>query len=1038
MNKSAAKPFHPRLMILANAGSGKTHALVTRCLKLLSLEQKPEDILALTFTRKAAAEFLQKLFGRLGEAAQYEHLRTRLAEELGLSAVSREQCLHWMRRLIAALPRLSMGTMDQFFGRIVRGFPFELGLARDFELLNDAAQQENLYLTLDRLFREATASKEDLRELFELLRQSGRNRSDASALRLLRDSVMRLHAQIVETPEDVTWGDPEKIWGDQGCAEFLTTRRPAQVAQDFFEEMTKVHGSTLDPKLRDYLEESVQRLSRHASHAGLGDYSAKLVEYLGKEWKFVKKYQADTLRFGNYGYLPDGGNLRVLCAELRRALIGDELQSKLASSAALYKLLRRYERIYKETVREAGRLTFSDVTEILAGSCGSLKDDVAYRLDSRYRHWLLDEFQDTSRAQWNVMEPLVAEVLMDTEGDRSFFYVGDTKQAIYGWRGGDDRLFREIFRHYNKNKPDHIIEENLALSWRSDPVVIEVVNAAFNEAQVVALAPDFNLPVATVERWKESWVQHSSRKDTKPGFVRLHDFSVGESADDDEALDRELVRLIKEEVKPQERGLTCAVLTRSSAKAEYYANVLEDAGIEVTSEGRTAACMANPESLALMAAIRGVASPKDALSQAHFLVSPLGRCLVGEGSDEVLSQFRASALCLAAEQGFAAVIHHWMERLDKEQAVDTGKIAVFAEAAMEFDAQRLASDDWHSFLNHLTHYTRQENEVPGAVRVMTVHKAKGLGMDMVILPELGGAQGLSQLRLSGVSIIRDEKGKVLWGLELPREEICEEDEVLRAARDAMKADAAFEEFCVFYVAMTRAKHAVYCLFAEKRKYKNAARWLMRTFPSGTEGDVVREMGDAQWFQGIEKQVSKKPTLIAGKSLHFPTPTEPAEQLSPSYENHAVRVSKFFGDEEARELGIEVHSLLAQITWLEELLPFRPGSQKAKELVEEFLKSSRAVSIFQKPKEKMLLWREKSFDVETEGRLLRGVFDRVHILLDEQERPRAVRIYDFKTDKKSNDLLSKYQGQMTAYIRAVAQLLDLEESKIEAFPIAVRC
>ena len=132
MKPIVREPLQRRLLILANAGSGKTYELVTRCIKLLSLEQPPEEIIALTFTRKAAAEFLQKLFERLGDAADDANKRGQLARDLGVAEISREQCVAWVHKLIDALPRLSMGTMDQFFGRIVRGFPLELGLSREF------------------------------------------------------------------------------------------------------------------------------------------------------------------------------------------------------------------------------------------------------------------------------------------------------------------------------------------------------------------------------------------------------------------------------------------------------------------------------------------------------------------------------------------------------------------------------------------------------------------------------------------------------------------------------------------------------------------------------------------------------------------------------------------------------------------------------------------------------------------------------------------------------------------------------------------
>ena len=100
---------------------------------------------------------------------------------------------------------------------------------------------------------------------------------------------------------------------------------------------------------------------------------------------------------------------------------------------------------------------------------------------------------------------------MDPSDERTFFYVGDTKQSIYGWRGGDDRLFREIFRYYNKHKKDHIEEAQLALSYRSDKAIIEVVNAVFDKDRVAELASDFDLPPQTVELWNEGWVEHLDR-----------------------------------------------------------------------------------------------------------------------------------------------------------------------------------------------------------------------------------------------------------------------------------------------------------------------------------------------------------------------------------------------------------------------------------------------------------------------------------------------------------------------------------------------
>ena len=1030
MKPIVREPLQRRLLILANAGSGKTYELVTRCIKLLSLEQPPEEIIALTFTRKAAAEFLQKLFERLGDAADDANKRGQLARDLGVAEISREQCVAWVHKLIDALPRLSMGTMDQFFGRIVRGFPLELGLSREFELLDDATQQENLRVTLERLFREGSKDKKALGDLLELLRQSNRNRSGASALRDLQEDITKLHAQIAGPSKNVAWGDEHTIWAKPEENRFLSAPPLAEVAPAFLKEVLGTQKDELGDDFHAYLEDMVERAVRRAPDAGLGTHLTGFLGYLGNNWKLVKKENAETLSFGHNGRLLRRGEVARHCDELKRALIGAELRSRLSSTAAVHRLLRRYEEIYEETVRSTGALTFNDVTEILTGHSGDLKGSIAYRLDSRHNHWLLDEFQDTSRAQWEVLDPLVSEVIMDPSDERTFFYVGDTKQSIYGWRGGDDRLFREIFRYYNKHKKDHIEEAQLALSYRSDKAIIEVVNAVFDKDRVAELASDFDLPPQTVERWNEGWVEHLDREGSGPGYVRLHDLAADSEKDDTDVIDRELVRLLTEEIKPIERNLSCAILTRSGRMAEHYAKVLEKAGVATATEGRFVVCKANPESLALLSAVRCVASPGDGVAEAHFLASPFG--VLGRDPAGSISLFRSEAMASAFDRGFAATIRDWV---DQTPGIDPSKVVAFIDAAAEFDAKRKPDDDWRSFSNHLEHYSLQENESPGVVRVMTVHKAKGLGMDVVILPELGGYQSLSQLKPSGISLVRDHEGKVSWGLDLPPAEMCEEDDELRRAREDMKANQAFGELCVFYVAMTRAKHAVYCLSAERQKRKNAARWLMRSFPAGADQDAAREVGDKEWFARLEMPTLERPVMISDRSINQAETLRHASSPS-SHEGAEIPAGLILGGGAARHLGTEVHELLAQVEWLGNEPDYTGATAEGAKLVREFLASDRAL-VMKKPGENFTLWRERAFDVEVDGRAVSGIFDRVHIELGEDGKVASAQIYDFKTDKGNVDLPERYNDQLDAYRQAVALLLGISANKVESKALRVR-
>jgi len=471
------KDFSRVLLIVANAGSGKTYRLVTRCLELLARGESPDRILALTFTRKAAAEFLQKLFGRLSIAAADPDALARLRAEVGVPDLEAATCVAWLRHLTAALPRLSMGTMDGFFGRILRAFPFELGLGREPRLLDEAAMEEHRRLAVDRLFAAAAEDAEGLDQIVELLRRESRNRSDRSVFDTMESAARSLQQTFLETPAGVAWGDASRIWPDgsgvmaagsvdeavRGLQTEIAATHPqlgskaaAQWAAWFALALAHRPPRRMDEELDKFLKE---KLSGGSTDKKTGELYVP-----------VGNKAEDRL------YLR--GRLSELRENLRRALVKLEVGARLESSRALHALLARYEEAYDGAVRETGALTFSDITNFLAaGARETWRRDLDYRLDGRHDHWLLDEFQDTSRAQWRILEPLADEIIQDTSEARTFFYVGDTKQAIYGWRGGDARLFWEIRDHYNRGRDAAVREEKLRISHRSARAIVRVVGA---------------------------------------------------------------------------------------------------------------------------------------------------------------------------------------------------------------------------------------------------------------------------------------------------------------------------------------------------------------------------------------------------------------------------------------------------------------------------------------------------------------------------------------------------------------------------------
>jgi ATP-dependent helicase/nuclease subunit A len=371
----------------------------------------------------------------------------------------------------------------------------------------------------------------------------------------------------------------------------------------------------------------------------------------------------------------------------------------------------------------------------------------------------------------------------------------------------------------------------------------------------------------------------------------------------------------------------------------------------------------------------------------------------------------------------------------------------FASAAAAFDLSSAQAADWRGFVRCIEHHTLEENETPGAVRVMTVHQAKGLGVDMVILPELGGKAMTEFREDAGISLHRDANGKVLWGLALPRKDWCEADPVLREAREEMRAKQSYESLCVLYVAMTRAKKALYCLAARGRNDKNSGNWLEKNFPG--DGDR-REQGNPKWFneyrkteapsRGFARQALVKhgptqtPTLLSlSLQVSSLSPSSSSPSFSPSRRARCDTRGILTG-QNARKFGTEVHRLLAQIEWSDGEAAAVGGDGAAVDRVRRFLASADAEKIFICPKDETVLWRERSFEVLTNGEFLGGTFDRVHISMKDGA-PVSAAIYDFKTDGEG-DLRERYRGQLESYRRAASILLDLPLEKITAEPVAV--
>jgi ATP-dependent exoDNAse (exonuclease V) beta subunit len=238
----------------------------------------------------------------------------------------------------------------------------------------------------------------------------------------------------------------------------------------------------------------------------------------------------------------------------------EELASRRAQNEAAYKLLANYHSQLQLVKTRRRVVSFDDIAErlshwmqetiskhrgpedstsLVAEKPKQAKVDeagmagISYRLDCPISHLLLDEFQDTSPMQWNIIKPFAEAIVQGTTKDKSFFCVGDSKQAIYGWRGGVSEIFESVGKQI-----DRVRQEKLVKSYRSSPVVIQFVNDVFSQlAKHNKYYNDDESEIASsdtqaVTQWMERYfTNHETSRHNLPGYVEFRNADCDKNKD---------------------------------------------------------------------------------------------------------------------------------------------------------------------------------------------------------------------------------------------------------------------------------------------------------------------------------------------------------------------------------------------------------------------------------------------------------------------------------------------------------------------------
>jgi ATP-dependent exoDNAse (exonuclease V) beta subunit len=1101
------------VMILASAGSGKTYALTNRFVYLLARGARPERIVALTFTRKAAGEFFDEILRKLARAAGDPAQAQELATEIEMPALTPADFLRMLRAVVDAMHRLNLGTLDSFFARIVRSFPLELGLGGEFEILEEHAARLERQRVLRQMFARASQQLDAAQQDFiEAFKRATFGVEEKQLGRRLDEFIDEYAGTYRAAPQAGRWGDPAKIW-PAGCPWLAGKGERATAAKALHAALP---WDGLNDKQRVRLEAFFAALPEWSPGAPLPDAVDYLFGNALKAWPALAEIVVERRKLA----LPPAA--RAALHALVSAIIGAELARRLEMTRGIFAVLHGYEAVYHEAVRRGGRLTFADLQQMLLPEGGApvLSSGAAFRaesaerettaereavppraagfgdtesarakprgygtdsaeqssadmggtpmprgtgvspvgtidgssaeisaalqtarlaidfrLDAQFDHWLLDEFQDTSFGQWSVLRNLIDEAVQDPARQRSFFYVGDVKQAIFAWREGDPRLFREIFDYYNAGAAGTIAEEHLTCSWRSGPAVIAMVNRVFGAGEALRRL----FPEDAARRWSQEWLEHKSAKPGLGGYAELRRAGGAEGRF---AATAEILR----ETQALARGLSVAVLVQRNDTAAALADFLRhEENLPAVAESDLHVGVDNPLSCALLSLLRAAAHPGDSLAWEHVQMTPLAVVLAAEG----LKQHDAVTARLLGDvhaDGFERTVERWLRKLEPLLAADdefSGERGrQLAEAARVFDEN--GRRDVAEFCDFAARYTVRDPEAAGVVRVMTVHKAKGLGFDLVILPDLEG-QRLARRR-EGLAVQRAADRAVEWVLDLPAKEFCAQDDELRTHVAAAEADACYEALCLLYVAMTRAKRAMYVLVDPVKA--NSTSHNYPKLLTDTLGETWAG-GDPRWYEKLapaENATPRDAGLVASVGASARVPRLLARTPS-ALQSGVVAGSALFaaGERGAADFGTAVHALFATIEWWEEagaedwLAARRAEGADAGALAEVLacLRASELAVVFASPGAGAEAWRERAFEAVIDGVWVTGVIDRVVVGRDAEGRARRAKVFDFKTDRVADEsgelarAAQRHAGQIDLYRRVVARLTGLPETAVTA-------
>ncbi|HEY0875732.1 MAG TPA: UvrD-helicase domain-containing protein [Vicinamibacterales bacterium] len=459
----AVDPRH-NVVLEASAGTGKTTVLVQRYVNLLKAGVEPQNILAITFTRKAATEMRERIIGELRKSA----------------ALSEFDKARWIG-LRDRLAEISISTIDAFCLSLLREFPLEADLDPGFDMADETEVPRFIQESLDRSMRIFVSKAKDDPDLALVIAQLGAARTRAGLASLLDRRLVAWDALdrfLVRGPRDLHADDVCR----RAAAQLLETLRhiqgglPSFLAdgpsghpryQLFLRQIERLHDA--DTLTNAQIRSVLDRIALHfLTQDGSPRKGGVLNPYN------VSHYPSDAAAKRHRSAVFD------IAPQVQRVIRQFSRELNVILARGIRTMFAIAMEQYRRTLEARSALDFSDVLDRALSLLRRMDEfsQSRFRLESRYHHVLVDEFQDTSRAQWELVSLLVQSwgEGMGLASNPSIFIVGDRKQSIYRFRDAEVAVLQEAGRYIEELRPGTGARRAISRSFRAVPELLEFVN----------------------------------------------------------------------------------------------------------------------------------------------------------------------------------------------------------------------------------------------------------------------------------------------------------------------------------------------------------------------------------------------------------------------------------------------------------------------------------------------------------------------------------------------------------------------------------